>query len=94
MNAMTGKAEFNGTSIVDVTDPAHPRYLKHIPGTEGKLRTAAAPRWCGCATASSLPKGDPNKFYLLRVFGGQGHEIWDVTDPGQSDPADPHRRWA
>ena len=24
MNALSGQAEFNGTSIVDVTDPAHP----------------------------------------------------------------------
>src|SRR5262245_26610147 len=34
-NPMTGQAEFNGTSIVDVTDPANPKYLKHIPGLEG-----------------------------------------------------------
>src|SRR5581483_12219999 len=32
VNPLTGQAEFNGTSIVDVTDPAHPKYLKHIPG--------------------------------------------------------------
>ena len=32
VNPMTGKAEPNGTSIVDVTDPAHPKYLRHIPG--------------------------------------------------------------
>ena len=31
----------------------------------------------------TLPKGDPNKVYLLRTFGGQGHEIWDVTDPAK-----------
>src|SRR6516164_10526830 len=36
VNPLTGKAEPNGTSIVDVTDPAHPKYLKHIPGQEGK----------------------------------------------------------
>jgi hypothetical protein len=28
-----------------------------------------------------LPKGDPAKTYMLRVFGGLGHETWDVTDP-------------
>jgi len=48
----------------------------------------------------TLPKGDPNKFYLLRVFGGKAHEIWDVTDP--SNPAllaridglrDTHKNW-
>ena len=35
MNPLSGQAEFNGTSIVDVTDPALPKYLKHIPGLEG-----------------------------------------------------------
>ena len=29
----------------------------------------------------SLPKGDPNAVYLLRTFGGAGHEIWNVADP-------------
>src|SRR5579862_4861021 len=37
LNSLTGKQEQNGTSVVDVTDPAHPRYLAHIPG-----ETAAA----------------------------------------------------
>src|SRR5262249_32368309 len=36
VNPMTGQAEPNGTSIVDVTDPAHPKYLRHLPGQEGK----------------------------------------------------------
>jgi hypothetical protein len=31
----------------------------------------------------TLPKGDPNKTYMLRVFGGRGHEMWDVTDPAK-----------
>src|SRR4051794_39634249 len=31
VNPMTGNAEPNGTSIIDVTDAAHPKYLKHIP---------------------------------------------------------------
>src|SRR5690242_4323963 len=30
MNPMTGQAEINGTSIVDVTDPTRPKYLAHI----------------------------------------------------------------
>src|SRR5262249_50339154 len=32
LNPQTGKMEPNGTSIVDVTDPKHPKYLVHIPG--------------------------------------------------------------
>src|ERR1700722_16004445 len=35
MNPLTGKAEPNGTSIIDVTDPRHPKYLFHIPGQAG-----------------------------------------------------------
>src|SRR5262245_50328539 len=29
VNAVTGSAEFNGTSILDVTDPRAPKYLAH-----------------------------------------------------------------
>src|SRR5437016_6211020 len=31
LNPLTKRNEPNGTSIVDVTDPAHPVYLAHIP---------------------------------------------------------------
>ena len=98
-NTLTGQPEFNGTSIVDVTDPAHPKYLKHIPGLEGTYEDGGAQMVRVCP-GRMLPKGDPNKFYLLRVFGGQGHEIWDVTDP--ANPAlltrlmglkDTHKNW-
>ena len=50
INALTGKAGVNGASIVDVTDPAHPKYLHHIPGLEGKYEDGGAQmvRVCGC----------------------------------------------
>ena len=35
VNPLTKQPEFNGTSIVDVTDPKQPKYLTHIPGLEG-----------------------------------------------------------
>lgn len=80
MNPLTGKMEDNGTSIIDVTDPKAPKYLSHIPGEEGKAEQGGGQmvRWCAGA---DLPKGDKSKFYILRVFGNQAHEIWDVTDP-------------
>src|SRR5260370_42414442 len=31
LNPLNGQIENNGTSIVDVTDPKHPKYLFHIP---------------------------------------------------------------
>jgi len=80
VNKMTGQAEFNGTSIIDVTDPAHPQYLKHIPGQEGNYEEGGAQMVRVC-DGKSLPKGDPAKTYMLRVFGGQHHEVWDTTDP-------------
>ena len=79
-NAVSGQDELNGTSVVDVTDPKNPKYIAHIPGAPGDGEAGAAQmtRVCGGA---QLGKGDPNKFYLLRAFGRDGHEIFDVTDP-------------
>ena len=42
VNPLTGKAEPNGTSIIDVTDPAHPKYLRHIPGQPGTYEAGGA----------------------------------------------------
>src|SRR3569833_1755957 len=42
INPMTGKSEPNGTSIVDGTDSAHPRYLRHNPGLQGKYESGGA----------------------------------------------------
>jgi hypothetical protein len=80
MNPLTGKAEFNGTSIIDVTDPKHPTYLAHIPGEPGNYEAGGAQMVRVC-DGKSLPKGDPNAVYMLRVFGNQAHEIWNVADP-------------
>jgi hypothetical protein len=80
VNPLTGRAEFNGTSILDVTDPARPKYLFHIPGEEGQDEAGGAQMVRACA-GRSLPKGDPARFYILRVFGNSAHEVWDVTEP-------------
>src|SRR5438093_4419625 len=81
-NPLTGQNELNGTSIVDVTDPKQPKYLAHIPGAVGDGEAGAAQMTRVC-DGKSLGKGDPNKVYLLRAFGREGHEIWDVTDPAK-----------
>ena len=82
VNKLTGQAEYNGTSIIDVTDPAQPKYLAHIPGPPRQLRGRRS------ADGARLRRQDPaerrpGKTYMLRVFGGRGHEIWDVTDPAK-----------
>jgi len=80
INPMTREAEFNGTSIIDVTDPANPKYLKHIPGAQGGTEAGGAQMVRVCP-GTNLPRADRNKFYMLRTFGTKGHEVWDVTDP-------------
>src|SRR5579872_2231757 len=84
MNPLTGKVEPNGTSILDVTDPAKPKLLAHIPGeprdpkVQGESGGAQMARVC-----TDLPHAEKGKFYLLRSFGTSAHEIWDVTDPSK-----------
>ena len=80
VNPMTGKAEPNGTSIVDVTDPAHPKYLRHIPGQEGKYEGGGAQMVRVC-DGKTLPNADKNAVYMLRTFGSEAHEIWNTADP-------------
>jgi hypothetical protein len=80
VNPLTGKAEINGTSILDVTDPAKPKYLAHIPGSEG-LYSEGGAQMARVCDGKSLPKGDPNAVYLLRAVGTLAHEIYNVADP-------------
>jgi hypothetical protein len=81
-NPLTGRVEDSGTSIVDVTDPRHPRYLHHIPGAEGEAEAGGAAMVRVC-DGQTLPHGSPDKTYLLRTRGNLAHEIWDVTDPAR-----------
>ena len=99
VNPQTGKAEPNGTSIVDVTDPAQPKYLRHLPGQEGKYESGGAQMVRIC-DGKALPKGDRNAVYMLRTFGGEAHEIWNVADPANpvlitriAGLKDTHKNW-
>src|SRR5262245_59782639 len=82
MNRLTGQPEYSGTSIVDVSDPAQPRYLAHVPGLPGESEQGGAQMVRVC-DGKALPKADASKTYMLRVFGGRAHEMWDVTDPAK-----------
>jgi hypothetical protein len=103
LNALTGKQEYNGTSILDVTDPKLPKYLAHIPGEPGTAARSEAggAQMVRVCDGSALPHADKSKVYLLRTFGNSAHEIWDVTIPANpnrltvivSGLHDTHKSW-
>lgn len=102
LNPLTGQQEENGTSIVDVTEPAQPRYLAHIPGeTDRQGGGGGGAQMVRVCAGSELPHAEKNKFYMLRSFGDSAHEMWDVTDPAQpqrlnvivSGLRDTHKSW-
>ena len=81
-NALTGRDELNGTSILDVTDPRAPRYLAHIPGAPGDAEAGGASMVRVC-DGRTLPRADSARTYLLRTLGPLAHEVWDVTEPSR-----------
>ena len=80
-NPLNGSAdEPNGTMIIDVTDPAQPQEVFHIPVPVAGGQ-AQMVRLC---LGSDLPNGQTGKVYLARNIQGSsasGYEVWDVTDP-------------
>lgn len=82
MNTLTGNVEQNGTSILDVTDPAAPQLLRHIPPNGEDISAAQHAQICD---GSVLPNGDPNKTYMVRTNGLVSYELFDVTDPAQPE---------
>jgi hypothetical protein len=101
VNPMTGKAEPNGTSIVDVSDPANPKYLRHLPGLPGTYEAGGAQMVRLC-DGSRLPQGGADRaaVYMLRTFGGEAHEVWNVADPANpvlvtrlAGLKDTHKSW-
>jgi hypothetical protein len=76
-NHLTNQNELNGTSIVDVSNPRRPRYLFHLPVSDGVAGGAQMVRVCD---GNTLPVHD-NRVYLLRTYANSAHEIWDVTIP-------------
>ncbi len=84
MNPLTGKDEPNGTSIIDVTDPRNPQYLAHIPGdpiAPGAPAEAGGAQMNRVCSGDVLPHAEKGKWYLLRTFGNQAIQLYDVTDP-------------
>ena len=77
LNPLTGAVETNGTSVLDVADPAAPVYLTHIPATGG----ASGAQMVQVCAGDRLPGAAAGRFYMLRSNGNRSHEVWDVSDP-------------
>lgn len=85
-NSLTGAMEGNGTSVLDITDPARPRYLTHIAPFPTPWSDGAAPEKTGAqhlqiCDGDALPAGRAGRTYMLRNTGAIGQEVVDVTDP-------------
>ncbi|RPI59411.1 MAG: hypothetical protein EHM50_09240 [Lysobacterales bacterium] len=78
LNPATGFVERNGLSIVDVTDPARPTYLTHVPPTGAEASGTQHVQVCD---GRVLPNGDDTKVYAIRTNGAVSYEVLDVTDP-------------
>ena len=73
INPLTGKREPNGTSILDVSDPAQPKLVHHIPAYAGAESRAVQ-------VAENFYGG---RDFLLRNQESSeftGFEVWDITD--------------
>lgn len=88
LNPITGKMEFNGTSILDITDPAKPKYVWHIPNQANKNSR-------GTSVVYDYKFDSSGRDYLIRnsealTQGETGvdlkYEIWDITSR-DSDPS-------
>ena len=80
LNPATGYIEKNGLSIVDVTNPAAPGYLVHVPPTGPE---ASGTQHIQICDGSALPSADDAKVYAIRTNGLLGYEVLDVTDPSK-----------
>lgn len=85
INSLNGELEGHGTSVLDVTDPANPVYLAHIPAPpwepEGSISLGTGAQHNMICNAEDLPNGTPGRVYMLRSLGNIAHEVYDVTNP-------------
>jgi hypothetical protein len=78
LNPTTGKVEKNGLSILDVTNPAAPKYLVHVPPTGNEASGTQHVQVCD---GTALPAADRSKVYAIRTNGNVSYEVLDVTNP-------------
>ena len=85
LNPLTGKMEWNGTSIVEISDPAHPRLAWHIPNDQAHVNSRSVSVVYDYGFDSE-PKG---RDYLIRSYDtGKAFkfQVYDITTR-DSDPS-------
>jgi hypothetical protein len=89
LNPLSGRLERNGLSILDVTDPAAPKYLAHMPPTGPDASGTQHVQVCDAGALPRVdgqtvdaPAADRAKVYAIRTNGQLSYEVLDVTDPG------------
>jgi hypothetical protein len=85
LNSITGQMEFNGTSILEISDPANPKLVWHIPGHEGANHRGVSVVYD--YKHSSSPAG---RDYLIRSFDtGKDFrfQVFDITDRASNPKA-------
>jgi hypothetical protein len=73
-NPLTGKTESNGTSILDVSNPAQPKLVAHIASEPG----------ANCRAVQVVKNARDGKTYIARnheAASGCSFQVFDVTDP-------------
>ena len=90
LNSLTGQMEKNGTSIVDVTDPANTKYLAHIPTGSG--RGEGGSQMVQVCSGTTLPSGDDGEWYLLRILREQCTRDLERHGSTQTNATDHCRR--
>ena len=90
MNPLSGKVEVNGTSIVDVTDPAKTKYLAHIPTGEG--RGAGGAQMVRVCSGNTLPRAREGQVVLAASSWWAGTRDLGRHRSGEADQADDRRR--
>lgn len=86
VNELNGRMEINGNAFVDVTDPKHPVYLKHLPADALWPGGGGGARSLQACDGDELPGGIPGRVYMHREVSNAQHELWDVTDPANPVP--------
>ncbi len=85
LNPMTGKMEWNGTSIVEISDPANPKLVWHIPNEEAHVNS----RSVSVVYDYGFNSNPAGRDYLIRSWDtGKKFkfQVYDITSR-DSDPS-------